>query len=288
VFISVTITRVLMFPSREYDFEDCTALGIERSRDIEVVYQGVERTEGRDERNDINRYSHKVETRQTTSVLIASQNVDTTPPASLPEQEDTNQHSRAAGPRDTVSGPGSLPKSTTHDRVLNPTSPPTPQISELPAPPLEQEDMNYHSHESETETHEEVFEPASPLNSQTLDADSLMPQSTPIHIASRPSSPRNSEYRRRERLFGAMFDRWSREMARIEGEHELISQNCNTENEAKKAIDDFRQKAQGLLTRYNEEIEAVQLGSSGSQSETEDDEVPAGKPSQLPIRICQC
>ncbi|CAG8718980.1 9564_t:CDS:2, partial [Acaulospora colombiana] len=117
-----------------------------------------------------------------------------------------------------------------------------------------------------------------------------VPQSAPAYTTSQPSSSRHNgrtgqEYNRRQRRFEGIFEAWSQEMARLEEEHRKVTQSCVTEDESKRAMDDFNRKAQSVFTRYNEEIETLQMsssepGSSQSEAEDDEDEVPARTPSR--------
>jgi hypothetical protein len=104
--------------------------------------------------------------------LPTSHIVDVKLPASLPEQENTNQHSHEAQPHDIVCD--SNTPSTRYNTIFNPVSLiASYEVDSRPTSSLPgQEDMDYYSHETEadTETHSTIFDPTLLLNSQSLDA----------------------------------------------------------------------------------------------------------------------
>ena len=83
------------------------------------------------------------------------------------------------------------------------------------------------------------------------------------------------EFNRRERRFESIFDQWSKEVARLQEKHRAVSLKCRNEEESTMAMDIFNRKVQAVMTRYNEEIAALQISSSeppSSQSDDKEDE----------------
>ncbi|KAG8850309.1 hypothetical protein FRB91_009149 [Serendipita sp. 411] len=123
------------------------------------------------------------------------------------------------------------------------------------------------------------FQSASNLHSLGQQSSSHASQSyfSRTQLPTRPTGRTGHEFNRRERKFESLFNAWTEEMARLNEEHRTVTENVLSEADSKKAMDDFNAKAQYVIARYNEEIEALQMSSSepgSSQDENdEDDEV---------------